>query len=202
MLVDIIIPTCTGIPAIVVEEICKTRITKGELWIVATPESAAKNRNRGLKQAVNADIIIMLDDDIRCFFTGWDSTLIAPLLNDKNLLIVAARLVDKQGRFARVNGCTGDYTTPIVRARNNILSSACIAFRKTCLRFDENYVGGGFEDTDFCYQMLTKYPYGYNAINNQCILVHLHELKNQMGHNFSKNKAYFLSKWGNVPWGG
>lgn len=158
------------------------------------PASAAVNRNHGLNLATG-DIIVMCDDDIKITQDSWLYPLIEPLLKDPLISYVSARLLNNDGSFQNAMGSAGVSTSdpwPVVE----MAPSACVAFRKDDLRFDENYVGSGFEDTDFCRQLKIKYPKSKFIINNNCKMIHLNEMKNQLGENYHLNRAYYNLKWG------
>jgi glycosyltransferase involved in cell wall biosynthesis len=198
MIADIIIPTLRreSDPILIkqVDDITKTRILGGEIIATCQPVSSPINRNRGLKQSTS-DIIIMLDDDITGFYEGWDNDLVSPINEDPNIVMVSARLMNKSGGFAFTMTKSYDTNNKYDVAINKELPSAAIAFRKSELRFDENFIGSSFEDNDFCRQMQKKYPQGIFLTNNLCRLVHLNEMKNQQGDFWKKNKKYFLSKY-------
>jgi glycosyltransferase involved in cell wall biosynthesis len=153
------------------------RTSNAEVVVSDQEGSAAFNRNYCLEKA-KGDIIIMVDDDITGFFPGWDEVLIKPL-EDPSVSIVSARL-----------------NTPMMYdgTEFNIVPSACIAFRKTGIRFDENFVGG-FEDTDFCKQMEQAHPSKHTVINEECKLIHLNEKKRQ---HMTEARKVFVKKWGLV----
>ena len=81
----------------------------------------------------------------------------------------------------------------------NVVCSAAIAMRVSDvdkLRYDEDFIGSGYEDTDFCLRMKERYPEQRIVINNQCRLIHIHEGKGQQGKSAGYNKAHFESIWG------
>lgn len=161
------------------------------------PGSAAENRNRCLHQA-ESRIIIMVDDDVYEFFDGWEKELIAPLLDDEQVCMVSARLLNPDGTVQVT--CSGtDALEPrwitIPPQRACVLPAAAIAFRNVGLRFDENYVGSGREDGDFCFQYLA-YNQDYKfVLTNACQLRHRNEKKGQGDGNLQKNRNYFRQKW-------
>lgn len=198
MNVDIIIPSYKKLPDIQTQydNILATRKSTGNLIFTGLPASAAANRNAGLVKA-STDIVIMLDDDMDGFYPDWDTQLIAPLLTDPTLKILSARLLKPDGTLGHTCSDNYDVTVPIVYLKNRRVPTACIAFYNDGLRFDEGYVGSGFEDSDFCYQIIQKYPEGSAAINNGCRLIHINEAKNQTPH-WNTNWSYFRRKWGTV----
>lgn len=190
--VDIIIPTCQSALAIA-PQVCEIEGFSPNDKIIKTcePVSAAKNRNIGLNHATT-DIVIMVDDDIFGFYEGWMNDLIRPLLDDKSIVYVSARLVHPDGSNAPMmfqGESTGPYCD-VPRA-----PTAAIAFRNDGIRFDENFIGSGYEDDDFCIQIKERYPSGRFIINNKCRLIHANEQKNQHGKYAEHNQAYFEKKW-------
>ncbi len=196
--IDIIIPTIKSYNEIKdqIQEIEKH--TKENHNIIATCQkvSASKNRNIGLKKA-KSDIVIMLDDDIIGFFNKWINRLLYAF-QDNDVYIASARLMKPNGNYAIMNGNTLENRQGIFGisgGKDGCLPSAAIAFRKTNIRFDENYIGSGFEDTDFMYQYRQKFNPCKFVICNRCQLIHKHEKKNQGGDYFIHNRDYFCNKW-------
>jgi hypothetical protein len=154
--------------------------------------SASVNRNLGLHEARKTDneYVIMVDDDISGFYKGWQKDLCAPL-EDPNVQISSARLVNADGELAMMMGVPAlmdtDYLTlkPIDihgRVFPAVLSAA-IAFRKkdvTDINFDYSFIGSGYEDTHFCWQMFKKFKEDFHiVVNNKCVLIHSNEMKQQ-----------------------
>jgi hypothetical protein len=203
MLINIIIPTIKRREDIYQQcsEIFKTVKHEAEIVPICSNKSAAINRNMGLRFSKH-EIIIMLDDDITGFYQGWDYDLINPLLNDINISIVSARLLNKNKQIGSMlgdnnNKVTGDYQIALHTDQTglNIVCSACIAFKKDTIYFDENYQGAVYEDTDFCMQYKQKYPDKQIVINNKCQLIHLNEMKGRTYQDIKSNKEYFSKKW-------
>lgn len=193
---DIIIPTCKEMHELEEQHktIQETKLSSGKIIYTCTKNSASINRNIGLN-STSSDIVIMIDDDIEGFFPGWDLELVRPILEVKDTVMSAARLFNPNGSVQVTLGTERMPLTPhFIDAEHRQILSACIAFVKTELRFDENYTGSGFEDTDFCRQMVKKFPHGRIIVNNLCKLVHRNERKNQLNNN-NKNYEYFLAKW-------
>jgi hypothetical protein len=175
--------------------------------IIATcqPLSASKNRNYGLSYA-NTDIIIMTDDDVTSFYKGWLTDLIKPMLDDLSIMVCAPRLLDKNRNYGHMMGGSkipkdnGVYESERFRYKNYYrLPTALIAFRKNNILFDENFIGSGYEDSDWCNQLNINFPDKKMVINNNCKLVHINEEKNQGGRYFEHNKAYYLQKYPDDP---
>ena len=81
----------------------------------------------------------------------------------------------------------------------NICGSACIAFwREGCPRFDEEYLGATYEDSDFCMQMREKYPEKMIVFANDCEVIHTEEKKGRgvkSNEYWRHNHEYFARKW-------
>jgi len=170
--------------------------------VTGMPVSAAINRNYGLLQSKesNNKYIIMMDDDIGGFSKDWAEILIKPLTepSQDEIKLVSARLFTSEYKIAPMMGDTGFDALKSLTSVYKTLLSACIAFRKEDVLdkiwFDENFVGSGFEDTLFCHHLNKLYPESKIVINNECQLIHYHEMKEQGGENFYNNKEYFLKK--------
>ena len=88
----------------------------------------------------------------------------------------------------------GDISRPICEVSK--VPTACVAFRNDGLRFDEHFIGSGFEDDDFCKQHKAKNPFAKFVIANNVKLIHENEMKNQSGKFWEHNKIVFEKKWG------
>lgn len=197
--VDIIIPTFKPYNEIqgMVKEIEKTCEMAHDIIATCLPYSASVNRNFGLLCA-DSNIIIMVDDDIRGFFKGWDYELLLPFSIDPNLCVVSARLITNEGEIAPT--CSGNYDISkdyiyIEKQRDAVMPSSAIAFKNKGIKFDDNYIGSGWEDTDFFFEFSLRYPNCKFMINNKVQLIHLNEMKGNQREHFEKNKQYFYSKW-------
>lgn len=192
---DIIIPTCKDKYEIS-PLVCNVEGHSIGCRVIATCQktSAAINRNAGLDISTS-DIVIMLDDDIAGFYDGWWNDLIAPLLQNKNIIIVSARLLNPDGGLGGMMfmGDTGKDITAVPR-----VPTAAIAFRKTDLRFFEGYKLSGFEDDHFCAEMQERHTNGRIVINNRCKLIHKNEQKGQR-EGWEYNKKIFDSIWETSP---
>lgn len=199
--VDILIPTMRTWEAIQPQVQAIEANTTRPHRIVAScqPLSSACNRNICLNLA-QTPIVIMLDDDIEGFTPGWEERLLAPLLARPELCMVSARLLNPNGKVQNTcmdnNALTPDWLDVPVRG-NAVVPSAAIAFRELGLRFDEAYIGSGWEDTDFCQQFARRAgdgPKGFVCANT-CPLIHRHEQKNQQGNFWVTNSRYYANKW-------
>lgn len=171
-----------------------------ELYVSRYPVSAPTNRNLCLLKAreLQADYIIMCDDDITGFFTGWEIELIQPLIKNPNCKMVSASLITAAGDPAVMMDIKRDLAIPLQKIASKALPSACIAFRADVnLFFDQRYTinnrGAGFEDTDFCLQINKKFTNAIYYINNKVKLRHENECKGQEQIRIFHN--YFKKKW-------
>lgn len=147
--------------------------------------SASKNRNFCLNKA-KGDIIIQVDDDVSGFYQGWDKFLIAPLMGNDQFMLISAELHKPGTPLSELTGWT--------RITRSIIAGACIAHRKTHLRYDEEFKGSGMEDNDFCMQVNNSYPNPAMVINYNCKLYHAGEKKLNK-ENLEYNTGYYQHKW-------
>lgn len=197
--IDIIVPTCKdrGQLKTFLKELSGSIDDNFNIIATCLRASAATNRNYGLMQA-HSDIVIMIDDDIKGFYEGWAEGLVSPL-QDESVVMVSARLMNKNGTPGVMMNIMPDLSTPIVNVKERMLPSACIAFRKESdIRFDEAYEGAGFEDSDFCMQLNQKYQNAVFLINNNVKLIHANEMKNQLNGQLQINQQYFNRKWKHI----
>lgn len=168
--------------------------------------SASVNRNHGLDQ-VESEIIIMMDDDMDGFYPGWVEDLVAPLRSDSTVLLASARLLNADGTAGPCIGAYGLPSSGVVAATKSDyngwrrLPTACIAFRKCAadIRFDENFIGSGYEDLDWMNRLNAGFPGTTMVLNNNCRLIHHNEEKRQGGKYFEYNKQHYLSNWPDDP---
>jgi len=157
-------------------------------------QSAAKNRNYGLKRS-DSPWIIMMDDDICNLPYGWNRRLIRSLKHNTKAVAVSARLLNTNGDFALNSANNFDSTTDIVKV--NMIPTACCIFRqadikKTKTMFDERFVGSYWEDTCFFATLNkrlnnSKIEYETNfLIDNCCLVVHLNDGK-EGNNDYNKN---------------
>jgi glycosyltransferase involved in cell wall biosynthesis len=207
MHIDIIVPTCKEYWNLkgLIQEIEDNTPEHHRLIVTCQPLSASKNRNYGLSYA-DSDIIVMLDDDILSFYPGWLTNLVYPLLTDKNIVLCSARLLTSDKKRCDNMGMVGDNDiyAKIVGAFNidgieyKRVTTAAIAFRKSELRFDENFKGSGYEDTDFMNQVSEKFTDMEFIVNNQCELIHLNRQVGQENQEiWQHNHDYYCRKY---PW--
>ena len=194
-MIDIIIPTNKELKKLKKQISNIESTVNGDYKVLPTcfKASAATNRNYGLNQA-KSEIVIMLDDDIKGFFHNWANLLIESL-QDPDVVMVSARLMHNENKAGLMMNIKPDLSKDVVEVKDRMLPSACIAFRNDGTRFDEAYIGAGYEDTDFCMQLNEKYPNGKYMIDNRVKLIHKNEMKNQLNGQLMRNKYYFFDKW-------
>lgn len=205
MIIDILIPSCKNEKEII-PIINSIREHSGNnyrnILFSCADGCAAKNRNIVLDKT-DAEVVVMIDDDISGFFNGWIELLTEPFNNNEAMLI-SANLIRRDGSIAIMCSDRTDRQTRKLRrrrrGRNRMIlvphgevPSARIAFRNDGTRFDENYDGSGREDIDFCWQLKHKYPDFKVYIMRECRMVHDNEQKNNNYH--IKNMRYFRDKW-------
>jgi hypothetical protein len=186
---DIIVPSCKPMEYLrpMFAEIERTALMPCDLIGVSGPgHGAAENRNMGLGLST-APFVIMMDDDIYMLRFGWNVKLVDSLLTRPNVSIVSARLMNRDGTPAPMMSSKRDLSGDWEKVEK--VPTACVAFRRTIYRFDENFKGSGFEDDAFCLAMGPEI-----IINNQVKVVHLNEMKNQR-ENWDQNKKYFKEKY-------
>ena len=189
--VSIIIPTIKTEEEItsLISEIKSSVVHELELIIASGKRGAAANRNIGLEKATG-EFVIMCDDDIEQLPYGWDRDLI-DALKKTGASMVGARLLNPNGSLQRTNYRNYDLSKDFVEVRRMI--AALCAFKNTTLRYDENYLWWGREDTDFCKQLGGKF-----FVINTVRVVHRNEHKNPYGskEQETENFSYFIKKWG------
>jgi glycosyltransferase involved in cell wall biosynthesis len=177
-----------------IRDIEQTTPVGTQLCVSGFNASASVNRNYCLDRS-NAEYIVMLDDDITGFTYGWADRLVKTLFDNTDVVMVSARLMNDDGTFGTMMDIAPNLDDIIQVVDHRYLPSACIAFRRdTRLRFDENFIGSGWEDTDFCDTMHKLYPNGLFVINNKIQLIHRNEMKNGNSDAFRANKNYYMNK--------
>jgi hypothetical protein len=204
MKLDICIPTMRPLDEIrpQIEAIERTAALPHRIIASCQVAYAAENRNFCL-QAVASPIAVMLDDDIEGFAQtpGWDELLIAPFLEKAQrpeLAVISARLMNPDGTVGPTCARNYDLTPDLIEippARDCIMPTAAIAFRNVGIRFDQAFVGSGWEDNDWMRQYLVRDPKSVFLMNNRCRLVHRNEMKRQGGKFWEHNRAYYRRKW-------
>lgn len=176
------------------EMLCSTSVP---LEIIATcqPVSAAKNRNIGLKRATSS-LIFMVDDDVTGFPENWAERLLETMNRQPLCYMVSPRLMAMNGKYGYMTGYPSDNYTGDEVLKKREICTACVLLRKTEILFDENFVGSGFEDNDYCRQLVQRYPEAQFICVHDLRVIHKNEGKNQRGHNWAKNQRYYEKKWG------
>lgn len=187
---DILIPTCKDdweLCEQIGELLQSDRDIDGDRIIYSCLKaSASVNRNKCLDLA-RSEIVVMIDDDMAGFFPGWVDVLVAPLINDPDVMMTSARLLNEDGSIGPMMGDVKNYTSPTVVVP--LAPSACIAFRNDGTRFNEEMLGSQWEDTSFIFRLKAKYPKGKIVVCNECRLIHKHEMKGSKYGEY--NKAIF-----------
>lgn len=183
--IDILIPSCKILLELrpLYEEIQKN--TSGEFRLIIAPcplYNAAQNRNLCLNLS-HAGYIIMMDDDITGLYPSWNKYLIRELKAEPSISLVSARLIRRDGTLAAMMSSAYNLQGHIEEVKK--VPTSCVAFRKTNIRFDENFKGSGFEDDAFCLAMGPRI-----IIDNRVKVIHLNEMKRQQ-ENWEYNKRYF-----------
>lgn len=194
MPVDIIIPTIKAEADIqpLLAEIHANTPEEHQIVCSSHNWSAAANRNYGLEHSKSSRVV-MCDDDLTGFYPGWLTDLLTPL-ND-GVALVSARLLTPDKQPAPVYGFVADTATDVVPVPGKEVPSACIAFHSVNARFDENFIGGGSEDIDYCRQLLKVMPGRSVVVANRCRIVHNNECKRQSGPIAVRNELYLKQKW-------
>lgn len=190
---DILIPSCKAIKQLrgIYADIQRNTTGLFRLIIAGNPGvSAARNRNACMNHS-HAQYIIMMDDDITRLFPSWNQHLIRELKSDTTISIVSARLIHWDRSPAAMMSSKYILNTDLEEVKK--VPTACIAFRKTSIRFDENFKGSGFEDDAFCLAMGPRI-----VIDNRVKVIHLNEMKHQQ-ENWDHNKKYFEEAYASRP---
>lgn len=193
---DIIIPTLKSREDVapLVAEIERTAGCDVNVIATCRHVSAAANRNLGL-EASSSDPLIMLDDDMEQFPGGWAVHLVQVLEKHPRCVMVSPQLANPNGGPGPMMGGCHVHHEGTSAARLRKLPTACIAIRRNALRFDEAFVGSGFEDDDYCAQLRQAYPDAEFLVCHDVWIVHRNEQKNQRGPHWERNKRYFERKW-------
>ena len=196
----ILIPTCRPREDLtsMIESLDKT---SNGLEIFASCQqgaSASINRNLCLDQIHVGETAIMLDDDVEGFYDGWVNDMLFALFNPR-VVVASARLLKANGEFGPTcSRCMDPYPLEIEvkRHKHCVLPTAAIIFRHHGHRFDENFIGSGWEDNSW---MAEYCKADLNAIfvqSNRCKLIHLNCMSNQK-NTWDHNKSHFFTLWPN-----
>ena len=192
---SIVVPTLKE-PAAVVALLQEIRDTAGcPVSVLATcrQASAPVNRNIGLNWATSP-VLLMVDDDITGLPQGWVARMLEVMAQFPQCVMASPRLMKPDGSPGIMTGGPR-LTTGCEILRGNELCTACIALRNTELRFDEHFIGSGFEDNDYCRQLRYKVPGAQFICVHDVKVTHLNEMKNQHGPYWDHNRPYYLKKW-------
>ena len=192
---DIIIPTLKSREDVAAQVAEITETAGCPVNVIATCQhvSAAANRNIGLDQSTS-DPLIMLDDDITGFPQGWAKQMTELMLGHPNCVMLSPELMAPNGKLGIMMGGPPRGGTGVEVVPSRKLVTACFAFRRDDIRFDEAFIGSGFEDDDFSAQLRQRYPDGVWLICHDIRVVHLNEMKNQAAP-FEVNKRHYQEKW-------
>jgi len=175
---DIIIPAykfTDNLPRLMNEIIYKT-IPPYNIILLRNKQSAAKNRNDGLKRS-HSKFVIMCDDDICELPIGWNKKLIDRLLYNPKILAVSCRLMTEDGGVGMNSADNFNLKDEVVEV--NMIPTACCIFRKNDIIrfFDERMQAGYYEDTDFFFKLRNDCKHkGLGTkflIDNTCKVVHI-----------------------------
>jgi glycosyltransferase involved in cell wall biosynthesis len=200
--IDVIIPTRSPPDVIqrLVDQISDTAGYPHRIVYTGADASAAANRNLGLDRS-DGDMVAMVDDDIEFppHCAGWLSLLVHTM-SHPNVVMVSAQLVSPKGGFAYMTGVDDCGNTARLYGESIVptkkVLTACCVFRHYGLRFDENYIGSGFEDIDFCHSLAALQPTGIFMVCHSAWAIHHNEQKNQKGRNWKANEDLYNKKWG------
>jgi len=199
--VDVIIPTCKPLDHVMglIRDVEQTAGCPVRVCATCQPVSAAANRNVGLGWA-ESDVRIMMDDDITGLPVGWVVQLAAMLDMEPRCVMGTASLLNQDGKYGPMTGRPPRLSAGASVIETGQMPTACVVVRRNDVRFDEGFVGSGWEDNDYCSQLRQAFPRGLFMICHSVQVVHLNEMKGNQSALFHQNKAHYLSKWGAVTW--
>jgi glycosyltransferase involved in cell wall biosynthesis len=163
-----------------------------QLIIHAAKQSVAANRNACLRAARN-DVICFVDDDV-LLPGGWLSAFVATLQSWPAVGAVGPR----------ITGVAGQAQNTMSNIAEDQRVSAVIPGTVLCysrervggLKFDEDYEGSQWEDTDWCMQVRSM------GLDTICLgnvhVLHDNGMVNGRGEVWERNKARFRVKWPGV----
>ncbi len=172
-------------------EIAEKSVPPYNVIVLGRQQSAARNRNQGLRASQNP-YIIMCDDDIANLSPGWNRDLVLALKENPEITALSARLMAADGSVGRNTANNYDLKPKI--AEVDMIPTACCIFRQNEVWFDERYIRAGWEDTDYFMQLRQKYG-GKLAIANTIRVTHLNEEKNGGGVENQHNRDLWFAKW-------
>ena len=191
--IDVIIPTCRTRPEVEdqIAEIIRTAGVPVNVIATCQPICSAKNRNIGLDQA-QSEIVVMIDDDVTGLPKDWVSGLVQVMRDFPNCVMVSAQLMRPEGGYGLMMGCP--HGRPIGSGLHPIdgphLLTACIAIRNDGLRFNEAFLGSGWEDNAYNDLQRETYPNAVWLVQHDIQVTHRNEMKFQR-ENFRRNQEYY-----------
>lgn len=197
MKIDIIIATNKPYSELTrqIEDIENNTLVAHRIICTCQDNSAAINRNYGLKVA-NSEIAVMMDDDVMGFKPNWLKTLVKPFYKNKNIIVLSPLIINPNGGTTMGMSHRKDDTL-LFKAENERVATSCIVIRKNEILFNEFFIGSGYEDTAYCNDIKEKYGEGRIWVNAECELIHLNEMKKQGGEYWRHNHELYMKLY---PW--
>ncbi len=196
-LLDVIVPTCKTkselLPGLAIE-IMATAGMPVRVIETCQQASAAHNRNYGLDRA-KSPLRVMIDDDIERLPDNWAVDMVQVMDWHPDCVMLSPQLINPDNTFAFMMGCPTSKASGLSILPQQRLLTAFVMIRDNDLRFDENFVGSGWEDDGYSADLRARYPQGTWMVCHDIRVIHRNEQKNQRA-NFQKNKEYYESKWG------
>lgn len=208
MTLDIIIPTCKTLEEVALQAgaaVYTAGLHDVRMIVTCADDSAAVNRNLGLSRSTS-DPLIMMDDDIEEFPHNWAADLLDIWRAHEDCVMLSPQLMnhaDKDGEPAFMMGMDTLYhpnpppETGLSVLPDQKLLTACIMIGRNELRFDEEFIGSGFEDEDYSDGLREMHPTGKWIVCHDVKVVHRNEQKNQIGKDrkiWEQNEAYYRQK--------
>ena len=196
-MIEIVIPTCKTYPEIRHQVRAIEYTASGTKVMYSCVNTyTSKNRNAML-DACEGEFMIMLDDDIRGFYRGWASQLIESMILHPEILFCSAFIVHRDG--IPQLGIVPEKMDEVYIPENERVLGACFALRRRevvsrGIRFDEQFKGWGYEDTDFLEQIKSSFGAGHIWVNGKAKVIHDNEHKNDSEVTFNRNKRYYELK--------
>jgi hypothetical protein len=191
--VSIIIPAYDDTPKLrrALWSIRQTADMPYELIVSRARQCVAKNRNAGLALATQ-DLVMFLDDDV-ILPPGWMSRLVAVLGSHAEYGAVCTHLTFADGspQTRRPDLRPGDFWEITI-------PGTCIVYSRSRvhdIRFDENYQGSQWEDTDWMWQVERQ---GLKVGMTGDVWA-LHDHADSENKWLVPNAEYFRGKWGELP---
>lgn len=195
-ILEIAVPTCKPWSEVrsLVKEIEATAGCAHRVICTCSAGSASQNRNLALAECTGP-IVVMVDDDVEGFPQGWALRLAAGLRDHPDWLMLSARLLRQDGRpgYMLGTGHAPRQQEGYLEVPTRELVTACMVLRNDGTRFDEGYLGSGWEDNHFCADLREKYPTGKFVIDCGVSVVHRNEMKAQR-ENWEHNKARYQAR--------